>query len=57
MESCGAVEKELERVLNKFQNLQNNSDKIFKDAINPIQDLIDALDDGMGKFFIVKSLK
>lgn len=50
MESLAAVDKELERVLNKFQNLQNNSDKIFKDAITPIQDLIDALDDGMGKF-------
>lgn len=46
MESCLAVEREVERVLSKFSGLQDHSKKNLEDLISSIQSIQKELDEG-----------
>ena len=47
MESCLAVEKELDRVLSKFNGLQDHSSKNLEELITSIQNVQRELNEGM----------
>lgn len=46
MEACLAVEKEIDRVLSKFGNINENMGRILSDLIQHIQDLKAELESG-----------
>lgn len=46
MDSCAAVEKEVEKVLSKFGQINDHSQKILTDVISFIERLKESIADG-----------
>lgn len=47
MESCSAVERELDRVIAKFTDIREDSENVISDVTNLFDSLKDTLTDGM----------
>lgn len=46
MESCTAVEKELDRVITKFTGIREHTDKVITDVITLFSEIKQTLDEG-----------
>lgn len=46
MDSCQAVEKEIDKVIQKFSGIQSHSTRVLDDAISYIEQLKSSIEEG-----------
>lgn len=51
MDSCQAVEKEIDKVIQKFSGIQSHSTRVFDDTIKYIEQLKSSIEEGTFSFF------
>lgn len=52
MESCLAVEKDIDNALTKFNGLNEHAERVLNDAVSQIQNLKQELSEGNGFYLI-----
>lgn len=54
MDSCQAVEKEIDKVIQKFSGIQSHSTRVLDDAIKYIEQLKSSIEEGkLSKYYLI----